>query len=87
MFTDKPAETGYTLTPGEQMVFASMNQAVANARLTVYSLNATLEKALKDVDALEARFGGALALLANSHGMSAASITSDFSRIDPPKEQ
>ncbi len=84
--TPESPKSGYTLTPGEQMVFASMNQQVLSAKMTVYNLNAALEKALKDVDAMEARFSGALALIANSHGMSQAQLAPDFSRIDPPKE-
>ena len=80
-------DPGYTLTPGEQMGFQSMNQQVLHAKLVVYNLNAALEKALKEVDRAEAQFGGALSFLANAHGMSAAQITPDFSRIAPPKEQ
>jgi hypothetical protein len=78
---------GYVLTHGEQNVFASMNQQILQAKIGVYNLNAALEKQLKEVDRLESQFGGALALLANSHGMSQAQITPDFTRIDPPKEQ
>jgi hypothetical protein len=81
------ADPGYTLTPGERNVFASINQQILQAKLSVYNLNATLEKQLKEVERLEAQFGGALMLIANSHGMSQAQITPDFTRIDPPKEQ
>jgi hypothetical protein len=83
----EPKDTGYTLTPGEQMGFHSMNQQVVNAKLVVYNLNAALEVALKNVAAAEAQFGGALGFLGNSHGMSACQIAPDFARIAPPKEQ
>jgi hypothetical protein len=80
-------DPGYTLTPGERNVFASMNQQILQSKIGVYNLNAALEKQLKEVERLEAQFGGALMLIANSHGMSQAQITPDFTRIDPPKEQ
>ena len=81
--TNAPADTGYTLSPGEQMGFASMNLQVMNAKLVVYNLNAALEKALKEVDRLEAQFSGALGFLANAHGMGQAQLTPDFSRLEP----
>lgn len=78
-------ENEYQLTPAEQMVFSSLNQQVANAKIVVYNLNAALERALKDVDKAEAQFGGALAFLGNSHGFGSVVITPDFSRITTPK--
>ena len=83
--TNAPADTGYTLTPGEQMGFASMNLQAMNAKLLVYGLNAALEKALKEVDRLEAQFSGALGFLANAHGMARAKLTPDFSKLEPQK--
>ena len=83
--SNAPPDSGYTLTPGEQMGFASMNLQVMNAKLVVYSLNAALEKALQEVDRTQAQFSGALGFLANAHGMGQAKLTPDFSKLEPSK--
>jgi hypothetical protein len=84
--TDETQSPGYDLSPGERSTAAGLMQQIAAAKLAVYELNCQLEKAQHERDAAEARFQGMLQFLANSHGMSVATLAPDYSRIAPPKE-
>lgn len=78
-----PQEVGYTTTPGERAVLAQFNLAALNAKCEIYDLQVALELARAKVTAAQASFIGAITLLANTHGMSTASITPDLTRIIP----
>ena len=74
---------GYELSPAERGVMQSINLSALNAKARIYDLQAQLEQARADLAASQNAFTGAVALLGNSHGISNATISQDFSRIVP----
>lgn len=79
------ADNEYALSDGERAELQALNSQVNSAKLAVYSLNVQLEAALKEVASTEARWLGALGLLATAHGMDKVILAPDLSRIKRSK--
>ena len=90
-----PAETQqYPLTPEERAGLQGLANQVSAAQLAVYARNVEIEAmkeklaaALRDVDAANARFNGALAFLLSAHGFTRGQLAQDFSTLVETKEQ
>jgi len=75
----------YQLTAGEQGAMQSLNVAAVNAKVRLYDLRQQTEQAEKDLALALGNFNGALSLLASTHGMNAATLTADFTRLVAPE--
>jgi hypothetical protein len=71
----------YVLQSAETAVLQGINLSVLNTKARIYDLQVALEQARADLSTRQAHFTGAVSLLANSHGMSAAQVTPDLARI------
>lgn len=71
----------YKLTERERAALQSLGNQTVNAKLAVYSLNLQLEAARAELKDSEARWLGALGLLATANGMEKVHLASDLSKI------
>jgi len=71
----------YSLSDQERASLQSLNTQALAAKLAVYQLNEQLEAARAEVKATEARWNGALQMLANANGMQSAQLAPDHSKI------
>ena len=75
--------THYELSTKERAVLQSLNMAALDAKARMFDLQSQLDQARSELLALQQKFSGAFAVLAEAHGMSAASaqLSPDFARI------
>lgn len=71
----------YRLTDAERQALHILSAEISNAKMVVYNLQTQLEGAIGEVKIAEARWIGALRMLANQHGMENAALSPDFSKL------
>jgi hypothetical protein len=83
-----PTETQYTLTDAERAGLQGLASQVSAGQLAVYQQNVALEALkeklaayLRDVDAANARFNGALSFLLSAHGWQSGQLSPDFATL------
>lgn len=82
---DETKQTEYKLAESERMVLLNLGNAVAQRKLAIYGLDMQLEVEQRERDTAEARFSGALSMIAESHGIHNGQIAPDFSIITEQK--
>ena len=78
--TNSPATT-YPLEAVERQTLLELNSAVAQQKIRIHDLNVELETAQRAREAATAMFQGALAMIANTHGMQGGQLSPDFTVI------
>jgi hypothetical protein len=83
-----PTPNTYTLTDLERTGLQGLANQVSAAQLAVYQRNVEIEAlkeklaaSLRDVDAANARFNGAIAFLLSSHNFTSGQLSPDFSTL------
>lgn len=83
-----PTENQYQLTDAERAGLQGLASQVSAGQLAVYQQNVALETlkeklaaALREVDAAQAKFNGALSFLLSAHGFQSGSLSPDFATL------
>lgn len=77
----QPLPNEYRLSGPERAALQKLNIEIGNAKMAVYNSNAQLEEALEAVRAAEARWSGALGMLAVAKGMENARLDPDMTKL------
>jgi len=78
--------SSYPLEAVERQTLLELNSAVAQQKILIHELNSQLETAQRARDAASAMFQGALAMIANMHGMQGGQLSPDFTVITKGKQ-